>query len=108
MNGSGKNQRQRILDLLLSVHGGEVPSMALSRISLQYGARVKELRGMGFRISNRTERRGGKVYGYFSLGRAPAPGPNPSNPEMRDGTLPAGPSVFPEFGSLARESYGVD
>jgi hypothetical protein len=62
-----KNQRQRILDLLLAAHGEEVPSVALSRISLQYGARVKELRELGLRIVNRTERRSGQVHGYFRL-----------------------------------------
>ena len=62
-----KTQRQRILDLLLSARGREVPSVALSRISLQYGARVKELRELGFKIQNRTERRSDKVCGYFRL-----------------------------------------
>jgi hypothetical protein len=65
--GERKNQRQRILDLLIAAHGQEVPSVALSHISLQYGARVKELRSLGFRIPNRTERHAGKVYGYFHL-----------------------------------------
>ena len=67
MSASKKTQRQRILDLLLSARGRDVPSLALSRISLQYGARVKELRGLGFKIQNRTERRSGKVCGYFRL-----------------------------------------
>ncbi len=62
-----KCQRQRTLDVLLAAHGREVPSVVLSRISLQYGARVKELRKLGFRIVNRTERRDGQVYGYFRL-----------------------------------------
>lgn len=62
-----KNHRQRILDLLLAAHGQEVPSVTLSRISLQYGARVKELRELGFRITNRTGRRAGQVHGYFRL-----------------------------------------
>jgi len=100
-----KSQRQRILDLLLGAHGQEVPSVALSRISLQYGARVKELRATGYRISNRTERCAGKVYGYFRLESRPIEEPNGSvgpayaRPEM---------SSFPEFGSLAPERYGVD
>ena len=64
---TSKSQREQILDLLLNAHGQEVPSVALSRISLQYGARVKELRELGFRISNRTERRAGRVHGYFRL-----------------------------------------
>jgi hypothetical protein len=67
MSTDRKGQRQRTLDILLAAHGREVPSVALSRISLQYGARVKELRELGFRIVNRTERRGGQVYGYFRL-----------------------------------------
>lgn len=62
-----KNQRQRILDLLLAAGGSEVPSVALSRISLQYGARVKELRSAGHNIENRTERARGKVCGFFCL-----------------------------------------
>lgn len=83
-----KSQRQRILDLLLGAKGQEVPSVALSRISLQYGARVKELRELGFRISNRTVRRAGKVHGYFhlELGNAPPltaePLPEPFQPPL--------------------------
>jgi len=65
--GERCSQRQRILDVLLAARGTEVPSVVLSRISLQYNARVKELRELGFRIVSRTERRDGQVYGYFRL-----------------------------------------
>src|SRR2546428_12014975 len=41
------------------------------RLSLQYGARVKELTELGFRIKNRTERRSDKVCGYFRLETGP-------------------------------------
>ncbi|HMK31924.1 MAG TPA: hypothetical protein VK473_19740, partial [Terriglobales bacterium] len=61
------SQRQRILDVLLAARGAEVPSVALSRISLHYSARVKELRELGFRIVNRTERHDGQVHGFFRL-----------------------------------------
>lgn len=105
MRNSGKNQRQLILDLLLP--GREVPSVALSRVSLQYGARVKELRGMGFKISNRTERRTGKVYGYFRLESAPTPEHKPSKPKRGEATIPT-PGIFPQFGRLEPEGYGVD
>jgi hypothetical protein len=44
---AGRGQRQPILQLLLA--GNEVPCVALSRIILQYGARIKELRELGFR-----------------------------------------------------------
>lgn len=96
--GDRKGQRQRILDVLLAAHGQEVPSVALSRISLQYGARVKELRELGFRIVNRTERRGGQVYGYFRLEtRIPATQGKPCD-------SPNGPSPDPTgslFGDLS-------
>lgn len=65
---SRKTQRQQILDVLLATED-EVPSVALSRISLQYGARVKELRELGFHVTNRIERRSGQVHGFFQLHR---------------------------------------
>jgi hypothetical protein len=100
---ASKNQRQLILDLLLS--GDEIPSVALSRISLQYGARVKELREMGFKISNRTERHAGNVRGYFRLDSAHTPEHKPSKPKGGEATLPT-PGVFPQFGRLEPEGYG--
>jgi hypothetical protein len=103
VTANSKNQGQRILDRLLQ--GGEVPSVALSRISLQYGARVKELREMGFKISNRTERHGGKVCGYFRLDSAPTPEHKPSKPKRGEATQPT-PGVFPQFGRLEPEGYG--
>ena len=97
-----KSQRQRILDLLLGAHGQEVPSVALSRISLQYGAWVKELRELGFRISNRTERRAGEVHGYFRLELS-----HEEQPSMPVSPACARPEAgsFPEFGSLAPTRY---
>lgn len=97
-----KSQRQRILDLLVDAHGQEVPSLLLSRISLQYGARVKELRELGFRISNRTERRAGKVHGYFRMESGPGKQPNSS---VKPTFARPETSSFPEFGSLAPERY---
>ncbi len=97
-----KSQRQRILDLLLGARGQEVPSIVLARISLQYGARVKELRKLGFRISNRTERRAGKVNGYFRI--ESVPGEQLHSSAKSTVTRPATGS-FPEFGSLEPERY---
>jgi hypothetical protein len=102
ISSTTKSQRQQILDLLRAARGGEVPSLALSRIRLQYGARVKELRELGFRISNRTERRAGKVNGYFRM--ESAPGEQPHSSAKSTLTRPATCS-FPEFGSLAPERY---
>jgi hypothetical protein len=64
-----KTQRQQVLDSLLAADDGEVSSVVLSRISLQYNARIKELRSLGFRIVSRTERKSGNVYGFFRLQR---------------------------------------
>jgi hypothetical protein len=64
-----KSQRARVLAVLIAAGGAEVPSVELSRISLQYGARIKELRSLGFRIVSRTERRDGAIQGFFHLER---------------------------------------
>jgi hypothetical protein len=102
MTPTTKSQRQRILDILIAAHGQEVPSVALSRISLQYGARVKELREMGFRIPNRTVRREGKVYGFFRL--ESGTGREPASPMQTTFVRPETGS-FPEFGILAPMRY---
>lgn len=88
-----KNQRQEILDLLIAARGGEVASPVLSRISLQYGARVLELRRMGFRIINRIERVDGKTHGYFRLdmGTVVAPREAAQNPSASS----ASDTLFP-------------
>lgn len=67
-----RTQRDRILELLCASNGRRVPSPELARISLQYGARVKELRAAGFRIRNEIERVNGQVHGYFILESGPA------------------------------------
>lgn len=73
MGSARKNQRNRILEILITARGNDVPSVDLGRVSLQYGARIKELRELGFTIVNRTVRRDGAVHGYFSLKAGPLP-----------------------------------
>jgi hypothetical protein len=68
-----KNQRQRILDLLVAAHGGEVPSSALAEVSLQYNTRVSELREAGFVIISRVEIHDGVKHGFFRLHQCPSP-----------------------------------
>src|SRR5690348_1822144 len=65
--GERRSQRQRILDLLVRARGAEVTSRALAAVSLQYGARVRELRELGFQIVNRTETHGRMRHGFFKL-----------------------------------------
>ena len=99
---TSKSQRQQILDLLFGACGQELPSIVLARISLQYGARVKELRGLGFRIHNRTERRAGKVNGYFRMESAHGEQPNGSG---KPTLTPPETGSFPEFGSPPPTRY---
>jgi hypothetical protein len=66
-----KNHRQRILELLIAARGGEVPSSELARVSLQYNARVSELREAGFVIITRVEVHDGVKRGFFRLHKYP-------------------------------------
>jgi hypothetical protein len=123
-------QRTLILHLLQAAQPGWVPAPALARISLQYNARIFELRRAGWTISNRVATVGGKKHGSFRLG----PPETPRSAELRVRVrgskansrlahevsaaidrdddlearrLAATPS-FPQFGALVKESYGVD
>jgi hypothetical protein len=66
-----KNQRHRILELLIAARGGEVPSPELARVSLQYCARISELREEGFVIISRVEVQDGVKHGFFRLHQRP-------------------------------------
>jgi hypothetical protein len=44
-----------------------VSSFELANLALQYNARLKELRELGFPIVSRTERQDGAVRGFFRL-----------------------------------------
>jgi hypothetical protein len=66
-----KSQRQRILDRLIAARGGEVPSPELAKVSLQYNARVSELREAGFVIISRVEIHDGVKRGFFRLHQRP-------------------------------------
>ncbi len=73
-------QEQRILALLESSWPNWVPSVALSRISLGYPARIWSLRRKGWLISNRVQFHDGlSKHGFYKLGSPPIP----SNRERR-------------------------
>lgn len=63
------SQRDRILARLQSRF--EVPAAELAQISLQYNARVLELRAEGWVIDSRIEMRGRSKHGFFRLVAAP-------------------------------------
>jgi hypothetical protein len=79
-----KSQRARVLAVLIAAGGAEVASVELSRISLQYGARIKELRSLGFRIVSRTERCGGAIQGFFHLERSAGIRAEPISPDQQE------------------------
>jgi hypothetical protein len=67
------SQTGRILNLLAAAWPAWTPAPALSKISLQYCARISELREQGWEISNRTEWKDGQRHGFYRLGSAPLP-----------------------------------
>lgn len=72
-------QSARILALLESKP--EVSAVELSTISLQYCARIAELREAGYSITNRiTTTPGGVRHGYYRLAQRPAFHLTPSQP----------------------------
>jgi hypothetical protein len=65
-HGARKNQRQQILDKLIAA-GTWVPAPELAAVSLQYSARIRELRLDGCAIENRVKIVRGQKLGEFRL-----------------------------------------
>jgi hypothetical protein len=61
-------QRARLLGELIQAKGAEVSLRQILGLGIaQYGARIYELRKLGFRIINRTERVEGQTRSWFRL-----------------------------------------
>ncbi len=92
------SQRGRILGLLLDARGSEVPAPELARISLQYSARVLELRRLGFRIVNRVETVAGVRRGFFRLVSGPvavtSPAPAAAVPSVQAPLSPTNQQIL--------------
>jgi hypothetical protein len=88
-------QAARILNLLAASWPSWTPAPSLARISLQYCARIAELREEGWEISNRTEFKAGVRHGFYRLGSPPLP----SSRELRANRVPA-ETKLPEPGNL--------
>jgi hypothetical protein len=80
-----KSQTQRILWLLDAAWPNWTPAPQLSKISLQYGARIFALRKKGWLIQNRVRIVNGIKHGEFRLG----PRPTPSSAELRRSAEPS-------------------
>lgn len=97
-------QRGEILGLLIAARGEWVPLATITDCAAQYNARIFELRRLGFRIANRTRLVNGTKHSWFRLELQT---PTAASPKEKK-SVEAATASFPQFGSLARESYGVD
>jgi hypothetical protein len=97
-------QRDRILALLVTARDW-VPLPTIADCAAQYNARIFELRRLGFRIANRTKLVNGIKHSWFRLEPQPA---TATGLRARGSVEPAALGSFPQFGSLVKESYGVD
>jgi hypothetical protein len=77
-----KTQRDAILGLLLSARGGWVELPEIMRLAAQYGARIFELRRLGFHIENRIRDVDGTRHSWFRL--VPSEQAKAVRPEVRN------------------------
>jgi hypothetical protein len=82
------SQRDAILSLLRQHRGQPVPVYKLAALSLQYNARLYELRAAGFVIENDTKRTGRQIHGTFTL--VSEPGELPTQQTLNLGVTDAG------------------
>lgn len=64
---NAKTQRGEILALLVKARGEWVGLPEIMKCAAQYNARVFELRGLGFKIENRTETVEGERHSWFRI-----------------------------------------
>jgi len=116
-HGARRSQRQQILKLLLDARGQWVPAPALAAISLQYSARVRELRLDGWRVDNRCPVVRGVKRGEFRLqqymtvehgGLVSTPAQTQAQPERERGDRKVAssldmPSLFPDLVQAHRD-----
>ena len=81
-------RRPAILELLRQHRGQPVPVYKLAALSLQYNARLFELRAAGFVIENDTKREGRQIHGTFTL--VSEPGEVPTQQTLNLGVTDAG------------------
>jgi hypothetical protein len=79
---NAKNQRARILRLLIDGRGAWVPLPEIMACAAQYNARVLELRRLGFVIENKTERVNGVRHSWFRLVASPVAPASAPKPEL--------------------------
>jgi hypothetical protein len=109
---SARSQEDRILWQLQAAFPEWTPAPVLSRISLQYNARIFSLRRKkGWEIENKVEVRDGVKHGYFRLatpGSFPTPKAQPSPTKLKNKITEAPQSVAPPSDNLFGESLMPD
>lgn len=99
---SRSTQRDRLLQFLISAHGAWIPLPQILELKIsQFGARLLELRRLGYRIVNRTENVNGKKYSWYRLETATKTGQRPEHENIAPATTGCS---FPEFGILGKEA----
>jgi hypothetical protein len=104
---SRPTQRGRIFELLIAAKGGWIPLPEIAGCATQYGARILELRRIGFRIENRIEQVDGVRRSWFRL--LPPGDPEPERlakarewlRAARGEPTATNQGLFPEFGNFA-------
>jgi len=85
-----KTQRERLLAVLIEARHNWVPLPVILELKIsQFGARIKELRGLGFNIRNKTEIVSGVKHSWYRLEPNSHPEPKESVPGDSDS-----PSMF--------------
>jgi hypothetical protein len=87
MPAVARTHEDRILWQLHASYPQWTPAPVLSKISLQYGARMFSLRKKGWQIENKIEIRDGVKHGFFRLA-TPGTFPNLPRPKTRPETQP--------------------
>ena len=100
MSDARNTQRAKILAELVSAHGEWVPLPTILALKIsQFGARMFELRRLGFRIVNRTSNVDGIKHSWYRLepgSVAPLPSKAPA-PRGQEPVVKSGPrSLFAE------------
>jgi hypothetical protein len=68
MSPAIRNQQNQLLALLRQAHGAEVPLSEILALKIsQFGARLLELRRLGYNIQNRQKIRNGKRLSWYRL-----------------------------------------
>ena len=97
---AGNRQCDRILRLLIEARGSWVPLPEILTLGCaQYGARILELRRLGYKIENKSEWVEGSRHSWFRLVPSPPAGmvtPNPvtASPEWKDRRPATGLPLF--------------